>query len=58
MHMALSSEKASTVFTDKQIQLFRMDLKKFSALKRSVQIRYQEIVDSKSFEPKNSKATR
>ena len=55
LHLALSSEKTYDVFDTKKLETFKNDWKRFSALKRSVQIRYQEIVDIKEFEPKIQK---
>lgn len=55
LHVALSSDKALDIFTEDQIGQFKADLKQFTILKRRVQIRYQEIVDVKEFEPKIQK---
>lgn len=55
IHIALSSEKAYDVFSDKELYAFQADWKRFTNLKRSVQIRYQEIIDIKEFEPKIQK---
>lgn len=55
LHVALSSDKALDVFSGDQISRFKADLKQFTILRRSVQIRYQEIVDVKEFEPKIQK---
>lgn len=55
LHIALSSEKLYDVFDDEKIDAFKKDWKAFSELKRSVQLRYQEIVDVKEFEPKIQK---
>jgi type I restriction enzyme R subunit len=55
LHMALSSEKTYDVYNHEQLEKFKADWKRFSNLKRSVQIRYQEIVDIKEFEPKIQK---
>jgi type I restriction enzyme R subunit len=55
LHMALSSEKTYDVYSCEQLEKFKTDWKRFSNLKRSVQIRYQEIVDIKEFEPKIQK---
>lgn len=55
LHVALSSEKVYDVFDDKQLDAFKRDLKTFSILKRRVQIRYQEVVDIKDYEPKIQK---
>lgn len=55
LHIALSSDKANELFTDQQIERFKRDWKQFSELRKSVQIRYQEIVDIKEYEPKIQK---
>ena len=55
LHMALSSEKTYEVYSREQLEKLKSDWKRFSNLKRSVQIRYQEIVDIKEFEPKIQK---
>jgi type I restriction enzyme R subunit len=43
------------VFSDKKIDGFKRDWKQFTELRRSVQIRYQEVVDIKEYEPKVQK---
>lgn len=48
----MSSDKLLDVFDEKKIDQFKRDWKQFAELKRAVQIRYQEIVDVKEFEPK------
>ena len=55
LHIALSSEKTDEVFTDTQISTFKQDWKQFSELRKSVKIRYQEVVDMKEYEPKVQK---
>lgn len=55
LHLALTSEKTYDVYSRQELETFKNDWKKFSNLKRSVQIRYQEIVDIKEFEPKIQK---
>jgi len=52
LHISLSSEKLYDVFEEPQIEVFKRDWKSFSELKRSVQVRYQETVDVKEYEPK------
>ncbi|MGE3335901.1 MAG: type I restriction endonuclease subunit R [Rhodospirillaceae bacterium] len=52
LHIALSSEKLYDVFDDERIESFKREWKQFSELRRSVQLRYQEVVDLKEFEPK------
>ncbi|WP_298865208.1 HsdR family type I site-specific deoxyribonuclease [uncultured Sulfitobacter sp.] len=55
LHISLSSEKLYDVFDEKAVTTFTKDWKAFSELKRSVQLRYQETVDMKEFEPKIQK---
>jgi type I restriction enzyme, R subunit len=55
LHIALSSEKLYDVFDEKKIESFKQEWRQFSELKRSVQLRYQEVVDLKEFEPKIQK---
>jgi type I restriction enzyme R subunit len=55
LHISLSSDKLHEVFTDKKVETFKRDWKQFTELRRSVQIRYQEIVDIKEYEPKVQK---
>lgn len=55
LHIALSSEKLYDVFDESKIEALKRDWKQFSELRRSVQLRYQEIVDVKEFEPKIQK---
>lgn len=55
LHISLSSEKLYEVFEEDKIERFKKDYKAFLELKRSVQLRYQEAVDVKEFEPKIQK---
>jgi type I restriction enzyme R subunit len=55
LHICLSSDKLHEVFADTKVAEFNRDWKQFSELKRSVQIRYQEIVNIKGYEPKVQK---
>ena len=55
LHIALSSEKLYDVFDDDRIGTVKKEWKQFSELRRSVQLRYQEAVDVKEFEPKIQK---
>ncbi|TCP38774.1 type I restriction endonuclease subunit R [Rhodovulum marinum] len=55
LHISLSSEKLYDVFDEAAVATFTKDWKAFSELKRSVQLRYQETVDVKEFEPKIQK---
>jgi type I restriction enzyme R subunit len=52
LHIALSSEKLYDVFDDDKIESFKQEWKQFSELKRSVQLRYQEVIKLNEFEPK------
>ncbi|MBL8643197.1 MAG: type I restriction endonuclease subunit R [Rhodospirillaceae bacterium] len=52
LHISLSSEKLFDVFDDEKIESFKREWKQFNELRRSVQLRYQEVVDLKEFEPK------
>lgn len=55
LHISLSSEKLYDVFDDEKVETFKREWKQFSELRRSVQLRYQETVDVKEFEPKIQK---
>lgn len=55
LHIALSSEKFYEVFSAEKIAALKGDWKQFSELKRSVQVRYQETVDVREYEPKIQK---
>lgn len=55
LHISLSSDKLLDVFDDKKIRELKNDWKQFSELKRSVQLRYQETVSIREFEPKIQK---
>lgn len=52
LHITLSSEKAYAVYSVDQLEKFKSDWNRFINLRRSVQIRYQEIVDIKEYEQK------
>ena len=52
LHISLSSTRLFEVFDEARIDEMIRDWKKFSELRRSVQLRYQETVDLKAFEPK------
>ena len=51
LHIALSSEKLYDVLDEGRIEAMKRDWKRFSELRRSVRIRYQEAVDVRAFEP-------
>lgn len=55
LHISLSSDKLPDVFDESRIEAMKRDWKQFSELRRSVQVRYQETVDIKEFEPKIQK---
>lgn len=55
LHNSLSSDKLYDVFDEAKIDALKRDWKQFSELKRSVQLRYQETVDVREFEPKIQK---
>lgn len=55
LHISLSSNKLFDVFDEAKVDALKRDWKQFSELKRSVQLRYQETVDVREFEPKIQK---
>ena len=55
LHISMSSDKLFDVFDDTKVDALKRDWKQFSELKRSVQLRYQETVDVREFEPKIQK---
>tara|TARA_R100000005_G_scaffold96162_1_gene81124 strand:- start:13492 stop:16716 length:3225 start_codon:yes stop_codon:yes gene_type:complete len=55
LHISLSSDKLYDVFDEAKVDNMKRDWKQFSELRRSVQLRYQETVDVKEFEPKIQK---
>ena len=55
LHISLSSDKLLDVFDEAKIDTMKRDWKQFSELRRSVQLRYQETVDVREFEPKIQK---
>lgn len=55
LHISVSSDKLFDVFDEARIDALKRDWKQFSELKRSVQLRYQETVDVREFEPKIQK---
>lgn len=55
LHIAMSSDKLLDVFDQNKVDALKRDWQQFSELKRSVQIRYQETVDIREFEPKIQK---
>jgi len=55
LHISMSSDKSLDIYNDAQLSDMKEDWKRFSELRRSVQIRYQEVVDLKEYEPKIQK---
>lgn len=55
LHISLSSDKLFDVFDEVKIDAMKRDWMQFCELRRSVQLRYQEAVDVKEFEPKIQK---
>lgn len=55
LHISLSSDKLFDIFDETKVDALKRDWKQFSELKRSVQVRYQETVDVREFEPKIQK---
>ena len=55
LHTALSSDEFYNEFTDKQISFYKSELKFFIKMKRSVQVRYAEVVDYQEYEEKIKK---
>lgn len=55
LHISISSEKLLDVFAESDVERMKRDWKQFSELRRSVQLRYQEVVDLNEFEPKIQK---
>jgi len=55
LHISLLSDKLFDVFDEAKVDALKRDWKQFSELKRSVQLRYQETVDVREFEPKIQK---
>lgn len=52
LHISLASDKFYDEFDEGRIETLKSDWDRFSALRRSVQLRYQERVDLSDFEPK------
>lgn len=55
LHISLSSDKLFDVFDEAKVDALKRDWRQLSELKRSVQLRYQETVDVREFEPKIQK---
>lgn len=55
LHISLASDKLLDVFEETEVDKMKHDWKQLSELRRSVQLRYQETVDLKEFEPKIQK---
>ncbi|GAA1211141.1 HsdR family type I site-specific deoxyribonuclease [Rhodoglobus aureus] len=52
LHIALSSDKLLDVVTQLDVDRYTRDWKQLTELRRSVQLRYQEIIDLRDYEPK------
>ena len=52
LHISMSSDKLHDVIAEDKVGAMKRDWKRFTELKRSIQLRYQETVDIKEFEPK------
>lgn len=52
LHIAISSDKVFDVLDERTLEAMKRDLKHFAELRRSVQVRYQEVVEMKEYEPK------
>ena len=52
LQTALSSDEFYDEFSDEQIAFYRMELKRFLSLRRSIQIRYAEVISYKEYEPR------
>jgi type I restriction enzyme, R subunit len=55
LHISLSSDKLLDVFSEAKVEALKKDWKQFSELRRAVQLRYQETIDVREFEPKIQK---
>ncbi|MBT2497571.1 type I restriction endonuclease subunit R [Agromyces sp. ISL-38] len=55
LHIALSSDKVDDIVPRERLVRYRSDWKFFSNLRRSAQLRYQERVDLRDYEPKIQK---
>ena len=55
LHISLSSDRLFNVLDEAKVDALKRDWKQFSQLKKSVQLRYQETVDVREFEPKIQK---
>jgi len=55
LHISLSSDKLLDVVSQADVDRYTRDWKQFSELRRSVQVRYQEIVNLRDYEPKIQK---
>lgn len=55
LHIALSSDKLLDVVSQADVDRYTRDWRQFSELRRSVQVRYQEVVNLRDYEPKIQK---
>ena len=52
LHTSLGSDEFYEEFTEQQIGFYRAELKRFLSLKKSVQVRYAEVISYKEYEPR------
>lgn len=52
LQTALSSDEFYIEFTPEQIQFYKLELKRFQSLRKSLQLRYAEVVSYKEYEPR------
>ena len=52
LHTAISADVFYEEFTDNEVQFYRSELKRFQSLRKSVQVRYAEVVSYKEYEPR------
>jgi type I restriction enzyme R subunit len=55
LHISHSSDQLFNVFDEARVEAQKRDWKQFSELIRTVQLRYQETIDVREFEPKIQK---
>lgn len=52
LHISLSSDKLPELIDPNKVGRYREDWRRFAGLRRAVQLRYQEVVDLRDYEPK------
>ncbi|MCH2229650.1 MAG: type I restriction endonuclease subunit R [Crocinitomicaceae bacterium] len=52
LQTAKSSDEFYEEFTERQIEFYKAELKRFHSLKKSVQVRYAEVISYKEYEPR------